>query len=508
MKSLNKVLYDYELWLYPFLSFFAVIFLFYTSEQASQTLRDLHAYRALIIFEILILAYRTPKLKQVGCFIGIVLFGYLCLKVVFYLRNISPATYGVDYYRVVKYLWLVIIIFLALLIDSILFGSIPDSVKQLRWPFWVYIIAVVISSISGKRVLVPLLCPITALYMSSMSEMKWKKAIDGLALGYLGAFVFLMSRSLIVAPHVMSDDNRYLGTFLNIGSTGMYAAGAICCSFWLILKKKQNIGVKILEFSAFAFASFSLYIIGSRGCWLGVLSAVLLVGFVCIYKFRHKMKEISLSKYLLVALIVGIGILLLILIKGRVFNNNDDLDNDKSYLSFRGSYLINSDYSEQYYYSYDNQTWNSCFEYGSYLNNIDRFASGRLTVYYASLKQVGFWGHSYRPIYLMYNNVSFGGTTSPHCFPLFWCIEYGIIGGLCFVWVFIWGLVWSIRETCRGSSFAIISMVWISCAFVTSLTLTVNWFISLIFLSVFFMYPFMRKVSLEVHYGNNKEAIR
>ena len=125
--------------------------------------------------------------------------------------------------------------------------------------------------------------------------------------------------------------------------------------------------------------------------------------------------------------------------------------------------------------------------------NIDHFASGRLTVQYASIKEIGITG---KPFYIFYgkNEGVVSSITTPHNFLINCLIEYGVIAGVLFMILLIICLGWCFKRAYKREMDFTITFLWTMFSTVVMCVLTVNWKMPMLFLLLVFWYPIFKKV--------------
>lgn len=408
-----------------FVFYLFVLNLITSSEQTYQVPKDYYFYLAVIIFMLFLLFVRKEKIAMVPTLVTIATGGVI-LASLFVVKKIGPQYYGPLYFQVILFSWIILILFAILLVNSI-YNTIRNKQRFNYKEALIFVVAFAIPIVFNSRYLLPVIMPILAFMLSDFSKKKLHNLLPQLAIGYYLAFLHMMVKSFIKNPDRF-EEGRFLGSFGQIESAGMFCAGAIICVLYLFFRFHWNgEKCKLLYFILTIFLMLpicSTIIISSRSTML----ALFLMAVMCfVFLFGRGSKAATICRALLGVGILGIVALLLFLLS--LFWNRKASTGELKELNYVQAHIMvltNPDYRNGY------------FGEGSVLNILNRTSSDRLQIWARSLEQISWKGHQYEGMYVNDGGDADDFIITPHNFPILWLINYGIIGGLLVI-------VWYIR---------------------------------------------------------------
>lgn len=421
-----------------------VLNLIYSTEQPYQTPKDFYFLIASLWFTLLVFAFRRIPLRKVAVW-GTLLVGAVVLLVYYKIYNVSVQAYGKVYFLVILFSWIICIAFVALIVDSLTSVNTKRILLENRLFFVIFSVMAVFMIIYGKTSIIPVLCPIIALMLTDIKKNKWLDITKFFAAGYYIAFAQTMTKSLIQNPD-RYQGSRYLGSFMELESGGMFCGGAVVCMLFFVAlyvfsdsKKWYKLAIPLV---LMLYPLYAVWRITSRSTQISLLLVLLFFFIFC----HTRGKKASLIRGA-----VSIGIFVVMVVTLFVYSSvvKEQYDSGKK---------VKLSYWEGHIYELTAEEGRvGYFKDGSILNAIDKLSSKRLEHWVESSKQIQVLGHPFVTFYFKDHEVP---TESPHNFYILWLIEYGAIGG---AFVILWILYVSVvsgRTLAKCDSYAVMTFLW------------------------------------------------
>lgn len=450
----------------------------YGAESEFQIFRDYYFYRASAFILVTIICMRRITFKS------IILWAYVAGYVGYVLRYlyVHQNDYGPDYELFLKSKFVAEGLFILIILDVIISKKVTRLDKKKLGYIVITLAAVVITHILNYEFSKCVLFPAVALFLTPISKKQWKVFTDCLAFGFYAAFVWIMGKSLYYVPYT---GGRYYGAFLNLYTSGAFAAGALMCSIYFAIKlsrnwRKTKWGL-ILSVLSMGFPLYSLAIIGARSAQVGVFLSLMLV-FVFVWKQpeRATMKRRGIAVVFATVLLLAAGSGLL------AFMNRWD---SKTVAEGIANPFIAS--KLHYWVGRANTFMDTDSKYGvipegTIWNAIDRFSSDRLSIAIESIRTNTLLGSSY--IGVDTDKVSF---MYPHNNYLTWLRAYGWVGGIPVIIWFITYLFFCVRRIIDRDDGFLLPFLWVVFCAGLFLTDTMLWGYPVSAILIFLQYPML-----------------
>lgn len=447
---------------YYFLFTKVVTNLVYGTEIMYDVFRNYFFYRAVSYFLIALLIVRRARIFNWLTAITAVVYSGAYVK--YFYDNL----FDVDYKNLMLAQSVAQGLFLVFVIDLIRTGKYPKWTKDNKIYKILLILAFSLAVIINFNVSKLLIIPFLALIFTPIKKNTWIKLMDIFTLAFYTAFVKIMTTSLRLFPYSEgSMQEKYYGTFLNIATGGMFAAGAFACVLYWIVKLTRK-GWKIsfplvIAFLAFIYPLISAVMFNSRTAQLTIF---LMPVFIFVFAPVNIEKKVVLRRILFVVLglfvLVGLGIVTLQVLAGlEVENVNYHVDKGLVdtylwYWSTMAARTLNA------------ATENGLFAKGTFLAMLDTLTSYRLSVPYAALKSATLLGKN--DITVTIGECIY---VYPHNNYVTWIVQYGFLGGIPMIIWFISSFVVSTKQMLKKNYACIFSFIWMTFMFIEMFTETV-----------------------------------
>ncbi|MBR5994352.1 MAG: O-antigen ligase family protein [Lachnospiraceae bacterium] len=445
-----------------FVFYLFVLNLITSSEQMYQVPKDYYFYIAVIIFMLFLLFARKEKIAIVPTLVTITTGGVI-MTGLFVAKKIGPQYYGPLYFQVILFSWIIFILFVILLVNSIN-STIRNKQKFNHKEAFIFVATFAIPIVFNSRYLLPVIMPILAFMLSDFSKKTLHNLLPKLAIGYYLAFLHMMAKSFIKNSDRF-EVGRFLGAFGQIESAGMFCAGAIVCVlFFFIRFRWQGEKSKLLYFMLVLFfvpPVYSTMIISSRSTFLALFFMIVMC-FVFLCGKGNRKATILRGAFGLGIIVTSVLLMLMISSFWNKKASMGELDHP-NYVQAHVMVLTNPGYRKGY------------FGEDSFLNILDRASSDRMKIWAESLGQISWNGHPYEGMYVSNGNEADDYIFTPHNFPILWLINYGLIGGL-FVIVWYFRILIKLLFYCihRDETF-IFSTIWVFYSVGIFMFSCVNW---------------------------------
>jgi len=436
------------LFLHFVISYVIVLQLILSSESGSQVPIDDHFYSAMLVFLGYLMFLKGRELNIIPIAVSTIV-GVIIMACVFRLKDVSAATYGPVLFRVIVFSWLIVILSIAVVVDAIVDGTFWRAIKSREVVFFVIVFSLTL--LFNARTMVPVVLPLFALLIIKLNHEKVDSFMACFALGYYVAFLHMILKSIIQNPE-RYEDGRFLGSFGQVESAGMFCGGAIVCVLFLLVRYLWSDNVKwqkvMVLLTLFALPVFFFFKIASRSTMFA-LFIMMFLSYIFLFG-KMNSKGIGLRALIAIAAIVVCFALLLFL--SNYWRNSlasgkvESLDYFKSHIAVLTDPICRTGH----------------FKDGSILNVIDRACSGRLAIWDECIKQISWRGHQFTPVDVIYGE-RFGSecVRTPHNFFIMWFIQYGIIGGILMVAHFLRFAGISIKMSINRHQNSLLQSLWI-----------------------------------------------
>ncbi len=429
------------------LSFLTVFFFCSGDREVWQTAKEV-GYRKGVIFSlILAFAIRRVSIKKYETWI-VALVGIVGLYIYNLVKGISPATYGVNYFRVFHYTNMAYVLFAALMVDLI--RDYKKVLQNINWYGLLFFIFVGWATFNCHEEFIPLICPAVAYLTSSVEKKDRTRITDLFAGAYYSVFLYMLALSLLRYSGNY-EDGRFIGAFLSVATATCFCSGALLVGLYFVTRfmwaKEKRCVCGIIAGIMTIIPIFPIAFCGSRSAEFGVFFAV--IGFFIVI-FGKKTKKALLIRCLCLGavLVVALGFVFTIAYKSAKEIRSGVYDSDKhDYLYNHISILMIPELRSGY------------FGEDSFLNVLDKFASERLKIWDASLKIVEPFGKPYDSIDVVENGRTMN-TTSPHSFFIWMLVSYGGIAGVLMIVWYISGIIIAMLRCWKSDCNAVLPFLW------------------------------------------------
>lgn len=413
-------------------------------ERISSIPRDMLIARGVLILYFIYFMYRIEMFKRGYTLITAIISAWTVFIVLF-IKDIHISTYGIDLYRNILFTCIIAACFLTVLADLIFSKSFIEVFKKNGIAIISFVILAAIAFPAHRISFVIIVFPVLTLLLTEIKKERWVELTDYFAAGYYLAFLHLFTLSLVQNP----DRNylgRFLGSFANIETGGMFCGGAIVCViyFWLRyrnkFKKKWIVPVLAVLFSIYPL--YSMVLFSSRSTIIALFG----LGFFAFIFMHGKGKKVTIIRtaimlgiiVLAACGLIGLSYLIGYKYAGVKFE-------DIPYVLNRILALTSKEHSS------------GTFGDNSILNNLDMALSGRLSGWFNSLGQIRLLGHPYEE-----TPTILGLTiTTAHNFFIMWLINYGLIGGIIYIIWYFAEFVLFTGSAVSKKEYILFSVLWI-----------------------------------------------
>ena len=399
--------------------------------------------------------------------------------------------YGYQYIAMLMAKYLMFSLFAIVVVNLIPQGVKSNLNKKHIGLFIVFFVAVVVTIILGHNYVLPIVCPIGALYLTVINSSTWKKLLQQFSLSmYIVVYLYTLA-SFVIKPNEYVA-GRYWGifNFPVVGAT--LAALGIISGIYLWLqysnKFKSLLGKISVLVIAMIYPIYILIITLDRAVIAGLLSSLIFASIFCFGK------KINYKKRGFAAIIAFFLLLIAFFSCSAIIYKSDSQTLDRLSNIFNKSSLslINNilDFANRF------KTGSDCsyFEQGTFLNAIDYFTSYRLGLWYLAYKEIRLLGGS--PITFVISDIEY----HTHNTYVEWFLRVGWIGGIFLTaWVFYY-LVIAVRHRIQKDSLSLWSFIWISFCVVFMMVERELWIEFPMVLLLIFQYPLLFNIDKQDKY--------
>ena len=459
-------------------------------ERISNIPRDMLIGEGVLILFIIYFINRIDIFKKVYTWIAAVGCA-LIIFTVLTVKNIHVSTYGPDLYRAILYTCLVSGCFVTVLTERICSHSIAGIFKKNGLVIAIFVILSAIALPAHQISYILIIFPALTLLLTDIKKEKWIELTDCFAVGYYLAFFQLFTHSLIYNPD-RSYLGRFLGSFSQIETGGMFCGGAIVCVIYLWLRFKGEFGKEwigtILAVILGIYPLYSMVLFSSRS----TIIALFILGLFVFVFLHGKGKKQTVVRCIVSAVI-------LLLLTGGVIGFSYYLGYKYAGVEFEEiPYVFNRILALT-----DKEFSSGIFGDSSILNNIDMALSGRLSGWYNSLAQIRLAGHPFEetPIILELT------ITTAHNFFIMWLINYGFIGGTVYIIWFLAEFLLMTYAAVKKKDYVLFSVLWIYYCLGNFMFSCITWRYVVGFILLLVQYPLIWVIQ-DLREGNNKKKKR
>lgn len=318
-----------------------------------------------------------------------------------------------------------------------------------------FAIAFIYAFFIDKEYILVIAAPMLAWYMTGMDKEAWAKFTKILALASYTVFVAVMTWSLITQPDGYVS-GRYVGFFNFPAIGGTLTAFALMSGvfIWNGFKGKLDKKIwRILSLGAILlYPVIAFFMIFNRAAFLGIFFMLIFMYVISARENRKKKaKKRAVIALVTILLLTAAGVITIKVLQ------NSDLSGARDYIMSNaekpGIYavgrLISTLTSEESY--------TGVFEAGTLLNTLDDMSSGRVALWYLSIKNVKLFGGS--ELGVMFPNGDYFAHI--HNTYLDWFLRLGVIGGALMLAWFICCIVCAIKRHLEHDEAVSFTLMWV-----------------------------------------------
>lgn len=465
-----------------------MLYLIDGQNQLYQTLKDIWYAKAFFMFAAFMFVIQRVRLFNWQSLVASALywpFGYMYREA----RGFAPDLFNRD--KVVVWIvWL----FLMIVVDMIVYKKHTPLEKFNKGGLAVFatMATFLIFYRNGRNYPIVLVMAFI-FYLIPMGLEKWKQVVNQFCYAHLVTFVIMLYRSLMNNPEVDPYSGRWYGDFLNIGDFGLFlgcVVAVILYKLYQIKKEKERKNVEyILWMAALAVAVWVTLRVSTITCYIGILF-IFLMGFIVVRK-EATIKN-SLFRFVSVAVgLVVIGIVGFLALKGLA---NTDFDYWNKLL-LEGNVFIKpiADIVDRAHYMFDEtRTFSDSgiFAPDSFINYVDLFTSGRLSIIKVFSEYFNFTGNP--SMGLQVGEYFAHNTHNTYSQVIF---DYGYIGGGLFIIWLLYCMGASVGQYLKKKQVSqVFVCAWVAMLLGILLGESVNLYYPIMVMTVLVIYPLIVKV--------------
>ncbi len=487
LASLKTKIKDKSL-IYDFISMISWMFfeycLIHVTVSLSNVPKEFYYYTGATFFIVIVLMIRRVNPFKWYIFAPLIV-SYGCI--VYHLYLIRHGI-GIHYAAMVLAKFSMFVSFAVVIVDELIEKKKPQIEKKRFFFLLLFCVAFGLSIVLGYDYVLPVICPITALYFTGISEKKWKSLMIQFSLSmYVVVYLYSLF-SFMIAPDKYVG-GRYWGIFnfpvvgALLGALGTYSA------FYLWHVYNTRIHHKVLRYAVLAlmivYPIYLLSITMDRAVILGLLSSI---AFSITFSFGKK------EKVAFRATVVSIVLLIMISISGIIafwiFRQDESVLLEKTnYINLHLPSSIATIWRFAMRFKYGSDL--SYFEQGTIINSLDSFSSYRLSTWYLASKEFRLLGNS--P--LIYN---VGGIDyHAHNTYVEWILRLGYLGGAMMIIWYISQLILHIKKRVEKDQKNLLGFLWATFCLAFMIAERELWIEFPLFMVLVFQYPLIIKMNGE-----------
>lgn len=419
------------------------------------TLKDICYVRALLMLTIFM--FITQKVRLFNWQSAVATIVYLPFGYAYGTRySMAPDLYNKDKV-VVWIIWIAILI----AVDMIIYRKINSIKKFNIASLTVFALMSILMFYleSGQSVLLL----IFLFYLIPLSKKDWLNITNQFCHAWLLAFFVVLYRSLKENPALDTESGigRWYGCFVNIGDFGLFMACVAAAILYLLYRTRKEKGRKSFAYVLYFICLFPILWTVLR---ISTLTMLIGIGLIFLMGFLIIMKNCSAKKVVIRLIISSCGLLLLALLGFLAIKAlaNTDAEYWDHILTSENIFLkpIASIARRAHYMFDEAKTFadSGIFEPNSFINYLDLFTSGRLSIIKTFAEDFNFFGNSSNGYmvgtYFAYN------THNTYAQMIF---NYGYIGGGAFLlWLFYSTIASVVQYVKRQDTFRVLTCIWMA----------------------------------------------
>lgn len=454
----------------------------YASDAPYQTFKDYYYYKGITLFLVVLVLVRKvsvlniPILATAGVYMIASAKYFIAAKYEAELRNAvmaKCAAWG---------------LFLIILVDIIRTGRKTRLNKENKLFPYIALFAFSCAMAMHFQYSLCLFCPFVAFYLTPISKRQWTWLVDCFTAAYYGAFVWVMTKSLIAVPYVGKyafggdDSLYYFGVFTTPWIIGVFCAGAFVCvmywfvKFWTAEKRDMvKVGLCIM---AMAYPVYATLIILSRSAEIGILVCVLFVFVFVMPKRPNAWKKRGIVLLAAITAAALCGVLLLWYLANINLASLESVNGilGKRFLRWAG--VAQRMFARKPTYDYYFQS--------SVLTTLDELLSSRLRILVQAFKQITFFGNTGMSVVIGDKDFY-----HPHNTYVSWLMLYGWLGGIPLIIWFFSFLARSVGGVLKKNYIYLFSFLWGAFLVFAMMFETAPWMYPSSFVLLFVQYPLL-----------------
>ncbi|MBD5551902.1 MAG: hypothetical protein HDQ96_12135 [Lachnospiraceae bacterium] len=476
VNSKDKYMYYIMTVVCLFLLMVLFVCLMYASDATFQTRKDIFYYAGVTSFLIVLILIRKISFFNAPILATAAVYAIASVKSV--ITDYLAGKYGFEYRNALLAKYVAWGLFLIILVDVIRTEKKPCLKKEIKFIPYVILIAFSCALAMNLQYSLSVFCPFAALYLTPISKKQWMWLVDCLTTAYYGAFVCVMTKSLIIVPYEGKGINYY-GIFTTAAHLGIFCAGAFVCvmywfvKFWTAEKKNMmKVGLCVL---AMVFPVYTTLIVYSRDAELGLLGCVLFVFVFVVPKRPDAWKKRGIGMLAIIAVTVLCGMLLLRFLVGV------DAGSLKEAEGILGKRYLRWVKVAEVMYTSENTYFHS-----PVMSAIDMLLSIRPRILVEALKKVSFFGNNSMSVVVKGRDYP-----HPHNTYVSWLMMYGWLGGIPMIIWFFSFLVRSVSGVLKKDFKYLFPFLWGAFMVFAMLFETIVWMAPATFILLFVQYPLL-----------------
>lgn len=406
-----------------------------------QTFKDCFYYKGIALFLAVLILMRRVS------FLNLPVLATIAVYVAASVNHFTAATYEAELRNAMISKCVAWGLFLIILVDVIRTGKSTRFHKENKVFVCMAMIAFSGALAMSLQSSLCLFCPFVALYLTPISKKKWIWFTDCLTAAYYGAFVWVMTKSLITIPYAGENirNGYYYGFFQSPWSVGVFCAGAFACvtywfvKFWNAEKREPLKWIPCLM--AMAFPVYTTLIAASRSAEIGIMGCALFAFLFATSKAKKSWKKRGIGVLVAALVVITCGILLL------WFLSNVDVDPMET-----GQFARWKRVAKRMFAAEPKAT--DYFQ-SPFLTAMDALMSSRLQLLVEAVKNVPLFGRGDMSVVI--GEIDYG---HPHNTYAAWLLMYGWLGGIPMIVWFFGFLVRSIRGVLKRELIYLFPLLW------------------------------------------------
>lgn len=433
-------------------------------------------FKASSIFCLIILLMRRINYKNWRLYAGSI--GYAGYAV-FYLMTHNN-DYGPEYREYLIWQFVLRLLMLIIILDSFSKKDITHLEKKNLIYSISVIVAVVFCTALYYNAMLHMLVPAIVLFITPISEEKWKRFLICFSCGYYITFVISMAQSFINNQHMYAF-RYYFGNFESPYGAAAITMGGLISALYIfeMIRDKKNKFMTIVSVISIIFPCVMILIIGSRSVQLAAFVVVFLYFFM---DNRNTEKERKIRKRTMLIVVACLAVIVLI---AALILFNLDISGMEDKIELVGNEAVRNRLT--YYVSRINwlrntKSYGFVFADGDKINILDHLVSKRISIWYLFMQQVTMRGNTVLiPV----------GEYGPHSIYVYQLVKFGWIGGFLSIISYILGAITAGKRLNDNRRVYLIPFLWMIYYLVAGIgEMPFNEFDSAVFFMIF-QYPLL-----------------